>query len=365
MQNTPTHRLGAGLRRWCGAAALAVLLALPVQAVSIFPETPMDQLRQIPCLRDSGYYLYSRGDDRSLLAQAQWSTKPLNEYVEAPAAPDAARGLELAAQNQCAGVQVTHSVYTPEEIREDPALGCVQLFYFPPKDPGARYALVITGNANLKTGIVGEGASAAWVLHQQGYGVFVLRHRTFFDAGDNAPLQDVCRAVEYITQNAAALQVSPEDYAVVGFSSGGHLAGLYGSPRIGYGRCGLPAPAALLLAYPINNFFEVKPLYHLMLDYDRLDWRYYWANVSDQVEADYPPTFHWYGLNDPVLLMFNRACQGPALEQALTRHGVEHQCRVYQNAPHAIGTGVGTDAEGWLEEAAAFWDSQVEETRGE
>ena len=30
---------------------------------------------------------------------------------------------------------------------------------------------------------------------------------------------------------------------------------------------------------------------------------------------------------------------------------------VCQNAPHAIGT----DAEGWLEEAAAFWDSQVKE----
>lgn len=34
---------------------------------------------------------------------------------------------------------------------------------------------------------------------------------------------------------------------------------------------------------------------------------------------------------------------------------------VYQNAPHAIGTGTGTDAEGWLEEASAFWDSQVKE----
>lgn len=34
---------------------------------------------------------------------------------------------------------------------------------------------------------------------------------------------------------------------------------------------------------------------------------------------------------------------------------------VCQNAPHAIGTGTGTDAEGWLEEAAAFWDSQVKE----
>ena len=34
---------------------------------------------------------------------------------------------------------------------------------------------------------------------------------------------------------------------------------------------------------------------------------------------------------------------------------------VCQNAPHAIGTGTGTDAEGWLEEATAFWDSQVKE----
>jgi len=30
---------------------------------------------------------------------------------------------------------------------------------------------------------------------------------------------------------------------------------------------------------------------------------------------------------------------------------------VCQSAPHAIGT----DTEGWLEEAAAFWDSQVKE----
>lgn len=136
MQTTPKHRLGTRLCRWIGAAALTVLLCLPAQAVQITPETPMDQLRQIPCLRDSGYYLYSRGDDRSLLALAQWGHKPLNEYVKAPAAPDAARGLELAAQNQCAGVQVTHSVYTAEEIQADPALGCVQLFYFPPKEPG-------------------------------------------------------------------------------------------------------------------------------------------------------------------------------------------------------------------------------------
>lgn len=32
---------------------------------------------------------------------------------------------------------------------------------------------------------------------------------------------------------------------------------------------------------------------------------------------------------------------------------------VYKNAGHSIGTGCGTDAEGWLTEAAAFWEEQV------
>lgn len=54
MQNVQKHDLGAAVRRWCSAAALAVLLSLPAQAVQITPETPMDQLRQIPCLRDRG-----------------------------------------------------------------------------------------------------------------------------------------------------------------------------------------------------------------------------------------------------------------------------------------------------------------------
>ena len=35
------------------------------------------------------------------------------------------------------------------------------------------------------------------------------------------------------------------------------------------------------------------------------------------------------------------------------------QLHVYKNAGHSIGTGRGTDAEGWLTEAAAFWEEQV------
>lgn len=54
----------------------------------------------------------------------------------------------------------------------------------------------------------------------------------------------------------------------MGFSSGGHIVGLIGSDneKFGYKAFGLPQPAALLLGYPINDFFEVKPLYQLAID---------------------------------------------------------------------------------------------------
>lgn len=38
-----------------------------------------------------------------------------------------------------------------------------------------------------------------------------------------------------------------------------------------------------------------------------------------------------------------------------------HQRTVYNNAAHGIGLGYGTDTEGWLDDAAAFWEAQTAE----
>lgn len=78
------------------------------------------------------------------------------------------------------------------------------------------------------------------------------------------------------------------------------------------------------------------------------------------MDADYPPTYFWYGKNDNTLKMLGYSKQGPALEQALAANGVPYQCTVYRNAVHGIGLGNGTDAEGWLDDAVAFWESQTE-----
>ena len=192
-----------------------------------------------------------------------------------------------------------------------------------------------------------------------GYAVFVLRYRIWTDAGDNAPLEDIGRAVRYITEHAAEFAIQPENYAIVGYSMGGHLTGLFGSDAVGYKNYQVPEPAALLLGYPVNNMTLVKGAYRFLQDPGIREPRYYTMNVSDYVTDDFPATYHWHGKDDVTLFALNAAQQEPVLEAALVAHNVPHKYIVYDHAPHVSGIGTGTDADGWLYDAAAFWEEQV------
>ena len=66
-------------------------------------------------------------------------------------------------------------------------------------------------------------------------------------------------------------------------------------------------------------------------------------------------------LPDKMLMAFVYPLQGPALAKALRDNGVPNRVQVYDDAKHGVGIGVGTDAEGWVADAAAFWKSVSEE----
>ena len=136
-------------------------------------------------------------------------------------------------------------------------------------------------------------------------------------------------------------------------------AGVFCGQAVGYPRYNVPRPGVLLLAYPINNFYEAKPIYRWLIDTYSEDLRYYDYNISGCVTPDFPPTYFWYGLNDILLMAFNYYEQGPALQKALARNGVPYHESVYKRAFHGIGIAEGTDAEGWLNDAAAFWEEQT------
>ena len=337
---------------------LPAALAAEYGEANITPQTIMKDLRNNPSIKGSGYYTYCR--ELNAVETLYWRNRPLAEYAKAELVEDCAQAMNLVVENYNNGVQVTWQVYTPEEIAADPVLGTVQLFYYPAETPGGRYALVVPGNGSTMTSEMEEGGSAAYQLHKAGYAAFVLRYRTFTNASDNAPIQDLGRAVQFITEHADLFQVQPENYALVGFSSGGQIAGLFANREIGYGSYPVPKPGALLLAYPLVSLAPyAKVAYHAIMDPSTREWRYYMTSLTEAVTDDYPPVFFWYGRDDSILMMMDFRKQGPALEQALQEHNVTHQVTVCDHAPHSIGTGSGTDAEGWVQRAAAFWEEQT------
>ena len=122
---------------------------------------------------------------------------------------------------------------------------------------------------------------------------------------------------------------------------------------------GLLKPGALILAYPIVQYAEVTPAYRLGVDGLSCGKFYYEYSVADVITEDYPPVYFWYGKNDTTLMMLCWNLQEPALAKALQANQVPHKQVVYNDAPHGIGLGRGTDAEGWLNDAVAFWEAQT------
>ena len=353
------------LRTLLFCTGLLFLAAQPAFAAelgepNITPQTKMAEIRNNPSIVGAGIYTYSLDQERPL-DRLYWDAQPLSCLSNHWTAQDAADGLNYLIRCYNAGVQVTYPLYTAEEIAQDGSRDGVELYYFPAEGEAKsqKYALVIGGNAIVVSAEIREGISTAWNLHEMGYPVFVLRYRIGMKAGGNAPLEDAARAVQYITEHAEQFGVQPEDYAVVSYSSGGQIAGLFGTDAVGYKKYSLPKPGAMLLGYPVNTFLEFKPIYHVLIDPGVYSQHYYWMTLSDYITPDYPPTYHWYGRNDLTLTTMCWSAQGPVLEKALNRNGVAHIYHVYRDAPHAVAAGKGTDAEGWLNEAVAFWEEQV------
>ena len=353
------------LKRVLASALLLVtLLTLPARAAqasgakgeaNITPDTPMAKIRSNPSVMGAGLYTYNQEQDTPRDIR-KWKDTTLREYVNDCTAEDCAKGLNRMIENYNSGIQITYKLYSPEEIAAQPSRDHAELYYFPADTPNARYAVVLSGNALYYSGELRGGVSTAWELHEQGYAVFVLRYRIGREAGNNAPMDDLGRAIQFITANAETFGVQPEGYALLGYSSGGQIAGVFGDAEKGWQKYNVPKPGALLLAYPINNFWLAKPAYTALLDVD--DWmqkHYYDYTLSKLIAPDYPPVFLWYGKSDHILKLFGFDQQGPALQSALEIDGVPHEEKVYEDAGHGIGIGLGTEAEGWLNAAVAFW----------
>lgn len=248
-----------------------------------------------------------------------------------------------------------HNIWDDAQRAADPRKVQTGLYAFPV--PGAkRFLLIVPGGGYYNVCSFIEGFPFAKRCNELGISAFVLQYRTFSGAHYPNPQEDAAQAVRYILDHAEAFDLAGTDYAVCGFSAGGHLAASFAVEQLGYGRFGVPKPQAVLLGYPVITMTDMthdgsrQNLLAEDANDDKLRMLY---SVEKQVTVAYPPTYLWNCEADCVVPAENSAM----LESALRKCGVPVTHEIFPGTVHGWGLGIDTPAEGWFERAIAFWNN--------
>lgn len=221
-----------------------------------------------------------------------------------------------------AGETVFYDIYTEAEKAQDPDKADTGLFFFK-GEAGAPFAVCNAGGGFAYVGAMQDSFPHALELSKRGYNAFALIYRP----GAQTACEDLARAIAWIFAHAGELEVDTEGYSLWGGSAGARMAAWLGSYGPGaFGEEDLPQPAAVVLQY--TGHAEYTP--------------------------EDPPTFACVGESDWIA---NWRTMERRL-QALQDLGIPTEFHHYPGLPHGFGLGTGTIAEGWLDEAVAFWEAQ-------
>lgn len=162
-------------------------------------------------------------------------------------------------------------------------------------------------------------------LSKKGYNAFALIYRP----GAQTACEDLARAISFIFAHADELEVSTGCYALWGGSAGGRMTAYLSSyGPAAFGGEDLPRPGAAIIQYTGHSDYSGNEL----------------------------PTYVCVGDSDGIASWRTMERR----QNALSALGIETQFHVYPGLGHGFGLGTGTVAEGWLNEAAEFWQKQID-----
>lgn len=224
-----------------------------------------------------------------------------------------------------AGNRVFYDIYTDEEKAADPRKENTGLFFFR-GEKNAKFAVTCAGGGFAYVGAMHDSFPHALELSKRGYNTFAIIYRP----GAQTAYEDLARAISFIFANAETLGVDTNGYSVWGGSAGGRMAATissYGVEEFG-GATGIPKPSVAVIQY---------------------------TGHTDYNPAGEPATFVTVGENDGIANY--RAMK--ARIDALAAMGVPTEYHSYKGLGQGFGLGVGTIAEGWIDQAVAFWEKNT------
>lgn len=221
------------------------------------------------------------------------------------------------------GETIFYEIYSPEEIKADPSKKDTGIFVFKGND-GKPFAITNAGGGFAYVGAMHDSFPHALELSKAGYTAFALIYRP------DDPYNDLARAITFIQDNAERLGVERTGYSLWGGSAGARMAATLGNRwilRQLTGNPDIPQASAVIMQY---------------------------TGYSDVSEFD-APTYNCVGSNDGIAswrTMQNRL-------QRLSALGIPTEFHIYDGLGHGFGIGTGTVAEGWVDDAIAFWEANI------
>lgn len=288
---------------------------------SVTKDTKIEDVKSLPAFGNYGRLLfpvqsgYYSGDTLGSLRLTWYSNIDADKTVEI---------VNALQERAASGEKIFYNIYTKEERKADSDKQDTGLFFF-------------RGNANAKVAICNAGGGFAYVgamhdslphaleLSKKGYNVFALIYRPGWDTA----MEDLGRAITFIYGHAEKLGVDMDGYSLWGGSAGARMAATLGNADgLAYytGRTDIPQAAAVVMQY----------------------------TGYGGVSRNDASTYACVGTSDGIAdwrTMKRRL-------QALESYGIPTEFHAYRGLSHGFGLGTGTAAEGWIDDAAAFWERQ-------
>lgn len=234
-------------------------------------------------------------------------------------------------------------------------------------------ALLIVPGGSYNYCSVREAYPVAYTFLQKGYQCFILNYHVGEESEYPRPIMDLALAVSHLRKNYKKYGIDRNDISVIGFSAGGHLAGVYSSIYFDKDFLELmdmteddTAIKASILAYPAINLDYVYEDVRVNNYYDKVGklFRTYGEEKDGMklVNARTSPTFIFHTLDDELVDV--RGVIDYA--KKLVEEGVETEFHLFSEGKHGLSTSdelsnYGRDypkrINAWVDLSLAFLDS--------
>lgn len=215
--------------------------------------------------------------------------------------------------------KIFYSIYSDDEIRQDPSKAVTGLYFFKGKK-NAPFAINNAGGGFAYVAGMQDSFPHALYLSRRGYNAFALIYRP------SHPYEDLARAITYIYDHAEQLEIDKNHYSLWGGSAGARMAAELGNLEVLHQltqRTDIPQADSVIMQY--TGFSRVS----------RFD----------------APTYVCVGDNDWIA---NWETMKMRLFY-LKKMGIPTEFHVYHDLGHGFGLGEETVAEGWINDAIKFW----------